>query len=612
MGGFCGWLGYDVGSELSREFVDQMLRVSPSTQDETTIRACNSKSGIGTYKGIYATSFKELDGIQAVILGSPVWSDNSLAAIATAQSTAQALAEAYRRHGKDLLSLIHGPFALAVSNGNHGLLAIDRIGIRSLSYAVRDGVVAYSTFTTGVAAHPRIGRSIDPQSIFNYFYFHNVPSPGTIYTSVQKLLPAQFIEINDGNLSSGFYWGLHYKDTELADFAHEKTRFFELLRDSIELNSQSGPTATFLSGGTDSSTVTGQLASISDASVSAYSIGFGADGFDEMEYARLAAGHFGAKLREYYLQPEDILQAIPLIAKSYDEPFGNESAVPTYFCAKLAADDGIKFLLAGDGGDEIFGGNARYSKQMVFEHFYRIPEGVRRRLIEPLFLHLPFGENIWPLNKLQSYIKQARIPLPERLETYNFINRHPMHEIFRPEFIAQISSDTPIEMLCDPYLRADSSHPINQMLHLDMKFTLADNDLRKVTRMCEVAGVEVRYPLLDERMVEFSANLPPEYKVRRRKLRWFFKEALKDYLPKEIINKSKHGFGLPFGIWALSHPALSELVDYSLERFASRKYMHAKYIAGLRKLHAEDHPTYFGKMIWLILMLEQWLQTHDQ
>jgi asparagine synthase (glutamine-hydrolysing) len=166
-------------------------------------------------------------------------------------------------------------------------------------------------------------------------------------------------------------------------------------------------------------------------------------------------------------------------------------------------------------------------------------------------------------------------------------------------------------MLQDAYFRADSGHPINRMLHLDLKFTLADNDLRKVSGMCEAAGIVVRYPLLDEALVDFSGQLPIPYKVRGQRLRWFFKEALKDLLPRKIITKTKHGFGLPFGVWALSHPPLRELVDDTLNKLADRGYLRTEYINNIRRQHAEEHSTYFGKMIWVMLMLEQWLEAHD-
>jgi asparagine synthase (glutamine-hydrolysing) len=248
---------------------------------------------------------------------------------------------------------------------------------------------------------------------------------------------------------------------------------------------------------------------------------------------------------------------------------------------------------------------------MLFEHYGRLPPFLRNHLIEPLANGIPGGDARLPIRKLRSYIRQASIPLPERTESYNFIYRQALDEMFEPGFLASVSPEIPKEMLRDAYFRADSVHPINRMLHLDLKFTLADNDLRKVSRMCETAGIEVRYPLLNEALVNFSGQLPIHYKVRGQRLRWFFKEALKDLLPREIITKTKHGFGLPFGAWALSHAPLTELVDDTLKNLQDRGYLRTTYIDNIRKQHFKENSTYFGKMIWVMLMLEQWLEMHQ-
>jgi asparagine synthase (glutamine-hydrolysing) len=376
--------------------------------------------------------------------------------------------------------------------------------------------------------------------------------------------------------------------------------------------SQGEKLGAFLSGGTDSSTVCGILAGAGNTPVESYSIGYSAEEFDEMEYARIAAQHFHCNPHEYYLQADDILSAIPVISAYYDEPFGNDSAVPVYVCAKLAANDGIRILLAGDGGDEVFGGNARYAKQKVFELYGKVPGIVRRGIIEPLLNNLPGREHLALLRKARSYISQANIPLPERMESYNFLYRQPLEAVFEPDFLEQIDPSIPDTLLREVYLRTASADPLNRMLHLDLKFTLADNDLRKVSGMCEAAGVEVRYPLLDDRLVEFSGDLPPVYKVRGQQLRWFFKKALRDFLPREIIEKSKHGFGLPFGEWSLNHPPLRELVNDSLQQFAGRGILRRGYIEELQRQQREVHPVYFGKMVWVILMLDQWFQTHRE
>lgn len=611
MGSFSGWSGRGLSPDLSRQALTAMVTARGSTTNAESRSDYDDAGAFAISEGLHAISYLHQDGIRAGISGSPAWGDAELSRIAITQGTAAALVKAYRAFGTGLLSRLHGPFALAILDGDKALVAIDRIGIHSLSYALQDGVFVFSTSTGNVVRHPSVKRHIDPQAIFNYLYFYDIPAPGTIYKGVEKLLPAQYVRFQNGQLEKGFYWKLHYDEHNHASFQHQKQQFHDLLQQAVASSFREGPPATFLSGGTDSSTVTGILAGLQEDPVATYSIGFGAEGFDEMAYARLAVQRFGATAHEYYLKPDDILEAIPLIASTYDEPFANESAVPTYFCAKQAARDGVRTMLAGDGGDEIFGGNERYAKQMLFEPYGRLPPFLRKHLIEPLVNGIPLGDALLPIRKLKSYIRQASVPLPERMESYNFIYRQTLEAMFEPDFLAAVDPEIPKEMLRETYFRADSRHPINRMLHLDLKFTLADNDLRKVSGMCEAAGIEVCYPLLNEALVNFSALLPINYKIRGQTLRWFFKRALRDLLPQEIIAKSKHGFGLPFGVWALSHAPLAALVDDTLKKFEARGYLRTAYIRNIRKQHAEEHSTYFGKMIWVMLMLEQWLEIHQ-
>jgi asparagine synthase (glutamine-hydrolysing) len=220
---------------------------------------------------------------------------------------------------------------------------------------------------------------------------------------------------------------------------------------------------------------------------------------------------------------------------------------------------------------------------------------------------MPGHETIAPLRKLGSYVNQASVPLPDRLETYNFLNRSPLSQIFEADFLADIDTSAPLAMLREVYGRTTSFSALNRMMHLDLKITLADNDLRKVTRMCEVAGIDVRYPMLDEELVELSGEIPPALKVKGLRLRWFFKRALKDVLAPETLAKTKHGFGMPFGPWLKSHQPLADLVNGSLTAFGTRGILQPRYIEAVRRSHHADHATYFGIMIWVIAMLEHWL-----
>ena len=285
--------------------------------------------------------------------------------------------------------------------------------------------------------------------------------------------------------------------------------------------------------------------------------------------------------------------------------------MPTYLCAKLAREDGIDIMIAGDGGDEIFAGNARYAKQGVFEHYQRIPAFLRTALIEPITLNLPGADSLMPLRKLKSYIEQARIPLPDRLESYNFLQREPLANIFTDDFLATIDTDEPLRICRDAYRHTHSNSVLNKMMHLDLKNTLADNDLRKVNRMCQLGGVEVRYPLLDDDLVEFSGRVPFNLKLKGQELRHFFKHALRDFLAPETLSKSKHGFGLPFGLWLREYQPLRDLAHTSLESLAKRDIVRPAYLNQLWLDHQQAHATYYGVMIWVLMMLEQWLDQNN-
>jgi asparagine synthase (glutamine-hydrolysing) len=613
MTGIAGWVapaGLDI--EPATVLARMQAKLGIALADKPP--AAEPTHGLCKYSPFGAASTHVEDGFVAAIDGRVQWDDADLARISSDVSPAAALLAAYRRFDKDCLHHLHGTFSLAVMEPSTGtlLLAIDRLGVQRLCFSASSGTVVFGSTADSVAQHPAVRRTLSDQGIFNYLFYHAVPAPGTIYAGVEKLLPAQYVLLRNGLLSRDFYWEGSWEDREVGDFGERATALKRLLRETVGDAAANGHVGTFLSGGTDSSTVTGVLAELIDRGpVDTFSIGFEAEGFDEIAYARIAASRFGTHPHEYYVTPGDVVHAIPLIAAAYDEPFGNASAVPTYFCALRAKEAGIDVMLAGDGGDEIFGGNARYAKQRVFEIYHRIPGALRTTLIEPLLLHLPGAVFLAPFRKLQSYIRQARIPLPDRLESYNFLHTHSLNEIFNTDFLSSIDSAQPVSLLREPYFRTRSASVINRMLHLDWKQTLADNDLRKVNRMTELAGIEVRYPLLDERMVAFAAALPPSYKVRGTYLRWFFKQALKDFLPAEIIAKSKHGFGLPFGLWMQRHPPLRDLAYDSLYTFRQRGYVKPAYVDRLIELHRTGHASYYGVMIWVIMMLEQWLHNHE-
>ena len=590
--------------------MDAMLAAEGLTRADARMESSDAAVIAGGLSGSSIARDTET-GLIAAVLGRPRWSDDNAARLANSHGNAAAALMRYRERGADLPKEISGNFALVVIDGRkqHALLAIDRCGAERMCFAQAGTLLVFSTSARAVARHPAVRARVSQQALFDYLYCHMVPSPGTAFEHVHKLLPAESLVLQGARPDRRFYWQLAYDATGAGNEAGRKRQFIELVEQAVARQNDTRPTGAFLSGGTDSSTVSGMLGRVSGKPAETFSIGFDAQGFDELDYARITARHFGTHPHEYYVTPDDVAEAIPLIANAYDEPFGNASAAPTYFCAKLARESGMEVVLAGDGGDEFFGGNARYAKQGVFEHYYRLPAALRG-VIEPVLLNFPLGSALWPVRKAQSYVRQARIPLPDRLETYNFLHRDPLQQIFDPAFLAAVDTDRPLALMREAYFRCASPDPVERMMHLDHKVTLADNDLRKVSRMCEAAGIEVRYPFLDDDLVEFSGTLTTAQKVSGGKLRVLFKDALRGFLPDETITKSKHGFGLPFGVWLTSHGPLKALADEALDSLARRGIVQPTYLDTLRKAHASGHASYYGVMIWILIQLELWLRAN--
>lgn len=598
------------GDDVPAEALDAMLAADGLNRQDVQVEL--SAAGVVAAGKSGASIAQDAEsGMFAAVLGRPRWTDGGAAEIAALRGHSAAVISLYRNRRSDMLRDMKGSFALVLIDprNRRAVLAVDRTGAERLCFARVGSLLVFSTSARAVARHPQVNAPISRQALFEYLYCHMVPSPDSAFSGVEKLLPAECLDVDGGGANRRFYWQLAYDAAGTADENQRKRQFIELVEQAVARQNDVCPTGAFLSGGTDSSTVSGMLGRVSGKPAETFSIGFDAQGFDELDYARITSKHFGTVPHEYYVTPDDVAEAIPLIANAYDEPFGNASAAPTYFCAKLARESGMEVVLAGDGGDEFFGGNARYAKQGVFEHYYGLPSALRR-VMEPVLLNFPLGSSLWPVRKAQSYVRQARIPLPDRLETYNFLHRDPLQEIFDPDFLGAVDTDRPLALMREAYFRCSSPEPVERMMHLDHKFTLADNDLRKVSRMCEAAGVDVRFPFLDDDLVEFSGTLRTDQKVSGGKLRVLFKDALRGFLPDETITKSKHGFGLPFGVWLNTHPALQSLAKDALASLARRGIVRPAYLEHLRREHASGHASYYGVMIWVLVELELWLQAN--
>lgn len=592
--GFAGpWSPAEAGA-LERHVRTQ---AEPASQTDTPVRG-----------GCAAPSLWGDQELTVALKGDPQWWPAS----GDASPNAAALGAAYRQSGEAVLDRLHGSFALAIVDRRSDtvLLAVDRMGIESLAYATPGRGIVFGSACGGVARFPGQQVTLRNQALLDLLLMHMIPSPNSVFEGVSKLEPGTCVSFRGGRTTARRYWAPAFQESLSGSVADLEAQLHASLRDAVVACRPDSATGAFLSGGLDSSTVAGVLAGVSDGPARTFSIGFGVEAYNELEFARTAARRFGFNSVEYHVTADDIVTAFPLIARAYEEPFGNSSAVPTYFCAKVAADHGISHLLAGDGGDELFGGNERYSKQGIFEAYLRLPEVLRKQLIEPIAAGIRDEHPLLPLRKFRSYVDQARTTLPERFEYWNLMHRADISMLLDPRFQASVDRRAPLRLMAQVFAQTQAQSLLNRMLSYDWHFTLADNDLRKVGTMCSLAGVKVSYPMLDPRVIDLSLRVPSRVKMQGNELRSFYKRAMRDFLPQEILHKTKHGFGLPFGVWLKTDQRLGELIFSLLTDLKSRHIVRAEFLDRLIREQRAGDASYFGYAIWDLAMLEAWLKTH--
>jgi asparagine synthase (glutamine-hydrolysing) len=491
--------------------------------------------------------------------------------------------------------------------------AVDRMGVHSLYWSLEGERLCVASRAADAVPQGRASLSLDPAALYAYVYFHHVPSPLCIYRGVAKLPRAHSLRIRRGNVEVRRY---HLENFDEGAVARQEPAAEELmarLRAAVGRAMQGTSAAgAFLSGGLDSSTVAGLMSErMGPGNAPSFSIGFDAAGYDEMRFARIAARHFGLRAHEHYLTPDEVLELAPPLLRATDEPFGNSSIAAAYRCALLARAAGVERLLAGDGGDELFAGNSRYAKQLAFERYLRVPSPMRRCLIEPLLAPLGRWLPTSPLGKAARYVEQARMPLPDRLQSYNYLHRHDSVEVFERSFLESVDVTQPLRLWREEYAAPVQADIVNRMLFLDWAFTLHDNDLVKVNGACRAAGVQVAYPMLDHALVELACSLPGTTKMPGGELRGFYKRATRGLLPAHIIGKTKHGFGLPFGVWTRTHAGLARMSQAALDSLAGRGVFRSEFLRETLRLHREGHAVYYGELVWVLTALELWLDAHD-
>lgn len=595
-----GWCNSRQQQSPNQQAIEQLIDNRYSISSQKTL---SDFCGSAVYSRYKSASITSSNNCILSIIGDVFLKQGNYTRISS-----EDLIKLYIKHGSSFSNKIKGQFILSLLDNRDKRLIIvnDTMATFPLYYSLnQDGHFIYSNHLKLLTDNSEI--HINHQAIYNYIYFHMIPSPDTIFKNIYKLEPNQILQYKDGNYSIQNGSTPEFDETNTESKEDLAKSIFDTLDRSVKEHIKApDKTGCFLSGGLDSSAVAGFLAKNSPGKAKTFSIGFPVKEYNEIDYARIASKKFKTEQHEYFIQPEDVHTILDDIVSSMDEPFGNSSVIPVYYCAKLAKQNGVDHLLAGDGGDEIFAGNTRYAKQQVFESYFKLPAFVRKRLIEPLSRNNIFTSNFIG-RKVKSYVNQANIPLPDRLETYNFLHLHSPESVFTSDFLNTISPDEPITLIRKTYQRPKDISTLNRMLFLDWKHTLADNDLRKVNSMCEHAGIDVSYPMLSSEMIELSCKIPSKLKLSPGRLRYLYKKAMQDFLPDSIINKPKHGFGLPFGVWTKTDKDLQKIAYNTLESLKAYNIFNEQFLKETIENHQEVHAAFYGELIWILMILGLWL-----
>jgi asparagine synthase (glutamine-hydrolysing) len=486
--------------------------------------------------------------------------------------------------------------------------------MRTLPLYVAAGAAAFATDLRLLAA--LIDRRVDVQAIYHYLNFGYVPTPFTPFEAARKLPPGTCCTLSAGAAGASAtttlrrYWRPTYPEDITGSEDSIVGELSACIHGTVHAYRPEGsPWGTFLSGGTDSSSISGILArQVPRERVTSFSIGYTESAYDELDFARVAASAYGLDARFGTVSADDTLALIERLPRMYDEPFANASAVPTYYCAALAGAAGMQRLIAGDGGDEVFGGNERYAKDAVFAAFHGLP-GLIRRPVAALVLALPFDQRHW--NRVRNFVHRASLSNPERFYSDDAFASVAFDAVLTPTFRAQVARDASLELMRRVFDECDARSELNRLLYLDLHFAIADSDLVKVNRATRAAGVAVHYPYLDPELVTFTGRLRAAHKVRGLRKRYLFKKAMAGVLPPAILAKRKQGFGVPIADWFARDDRFRSLVhDVVLgSRSLARGYIepgHVRDVVARHERGAWDH----APEIWMLLMLELWHRAH--
>ncbi|MWG34135.1 asparagine synthase (glutamine-hydrolyzing) [Halomarina oriensis] len=516
------------------------------------------------------------------------------------ETDTEVLLALYEQEGVDCLRRLRGMFAFAIWDEREErlFLARDRLGQKPLYYHHDETGFTFGSTVGAVLADGRVTPDPDLPALREYLTYQYVPRPRTGFVGIEQVGPAEYLLVDDDGVRRERYWQLSFAQQSDASARMLANRLRRRLREATRLRLRSDvPVGVFLSGGLDSSVVTALVDEVSEDPVGTYSVGFEEAAYSELEYARTVADRFDTDHHEFTVTP-DLVDTLPTLVGHYETPFGDPSALPTYYVSQVAADH-VTVVLTGDAGDETFAGYDRYTRDRVVDAAAATPRSLRDVGRTGLG-RVP--ESLRGRTLLRQADRALDIAEGDPVERYAELVCRTLGEDARAVWNGPEAEDE-LAWLRAAFGEADGPTRIDRVTHVDLRTYLPEALLVKVDRASMAHSLEARSPFLDHDVVEFAASVPAKYKWRRGEKKWLLKRAFEDVLPPDVVDRPKQGFGVPVDEWFRGE--LREVARERLDRLGARDPFDARGIDAEFERHVAGEANY-GLRIWDLVWLEEW------
>ncbi len=629
MCGICGIVDYKGKIPISEDLLKKMVAtLAHRGPDDQGVKIFNNtekpRVGLGHSRlGVIDPSSKghqpmsNEDGTVWLVYNGEVYNFPSLRAELEqkghkfrSRTDAEVVLHSYEEYGERCLERFRGDFAFAVWDDRKKklFLARDRVGVKPLYYYHQDGCFIFASEPKAILACPGVERSIDPCGLSDFVTYEFIPFPRTLLKGIKKIPPAHSLVLEEKGLKASPYWEIRYnpiprQEEEICE------GLVNMLRESVKMRLISDvPLGAFLSGGLDSSTIVALMSQVADKRVKTFSIGFEDKTYNELSYAQCAAEAFGTQHEEFIIKP----QAVDLFEQLIyymDDPIADFSIFPTYLVSKMARDY-VTVALSGDGGDETFAGYDTYIAHKAAQSYAGAINILGRRPLSSLISSIPpTAQKKGFINRLKRF--SEGLGLPPDLRHFRwmiFLSEQEKRALFTKEFLQELKGWSSYSSIRQHFARMEDADELNKLLYVDLKTYLTDDGAVKVDRMSMACSLEVRVPILDHKVIEYMATVPPEIKFKGFKTKYLLRRAFSDILPERILNRGKEGFSIPIKNWLKEElkPLMLDLL--SENSIKKRGYFRQGAVAKLIKEHLEGRENHSHRL-WALMVFEQWART---